>query len=117
MERTQNQKRSLGYALSILISYAAARGALFIVRSRNSCINDPIRSTSSSNAKWPVSRRSSSYTGNISLIEFSTLHRKGSIVFAPSDQHGGCCLRKYSCQWSITQLSGRTFDGSLTPCR
>src|SRR5262245_59161935 len=30
---------------------------LFIVRSRNSCINDPIRSTSSSNAKWPVSRR------------------------------------------------------------
>src|SRR3954470_13784981 len=30
---------------------------LFIVRSRNSCINDPIRSTSSSTAKWPVSRR------------------------------------------------------------
>src|SRR5215471_15372759 len=63
MERTQNQKRSLGNALSILISYAAARGALFIVRSRNSCINDPIRSTSSSNAKWPVSRRWSSALG------------------------------------------------------
>src|ERR1700757_336205 len=28
-------------------------------------------------------------TGNISFIEFSTLHRKDSIVFAPSDQHGG----------------------------
>src|SRR5262245_18904264 len=28
-------------------------------------------------------------TGNIPLIEFSTLHRKDSIVFAPSDQHGG----------------------------
>src|SRR5215472_980880 len=28
-------------------------------------------------------------TGNISLKEFSTLHRKDSIVFAPSDQRGG----------------------------
>src|SRR5262249_36128443 len=28
-------------------------------------------------------------TGNISFIEFSTLHRKDSIVFAPSDQRGG----------------------------
>src|SRR5215467_12378423 len=28
-------------------------------------------------------------TGNISFIEFSTLHRKDSIVFAPSDQGGG----------------------------
>src|SRR5262249_27294536 len=28
-------------------------------------------------------------TGNISFVEFSTLHRKDSIVFAPSDQHGG----------------------------
>jgi hypothetical protein len=37
-------------------------------------------------------------TGNISFKEFSTLHRKDSIVFAPSDQLGGCCLRKYSCQ-------------------
>ncbi len=37
-------------------------------------------------------------TGNISFKEFSTLHRKDSIVFAPSDQRGGCCLRKYSCQ-------------------
>ena len=27
--------------------------------------------------------------GNISFIEFSTLHRKDSIVFAPSDQRGG----------------------------
>src|SRR5262244_659226 len=40
---------------------------LFIVRSRNSCINNPIRSTSSSNAKWPVSRRWSSALG-ISLL-------------------------------------------------
>src|SRR5438046_6829108 len=31
-------------------------------------------------------------TGNISFIEFSTLHRKDSIVFAPSDQHGGLLL-------------------------
>src|SRR5215468_2752330 len=28
-------------------------------------------------------------TGDISLVEFSTLHRKDSIVFAPSDQRGG----------------------------
>src|SRR5499433_2131339 len=28
-------------------------------------------------------------TGKISFVEFSTLHRKNSIVFAPSDQHGG----------------------------
>src|SRR5262249_62245606 len=28
-------------------------------------------------------------TGNISFIEFGTLHRKNSIVFAPSDQRGG----------------------------
>src|SRR5437667_9306520 len=28
-------------------------------------------------------------TGNISFKEFSTLHRKDSIVFAPSDQRGG----------------------------
>src|SRR5262249_44659421 len=42
----------------------------FIVRSRNSCINDPIRSTSSSNAKWPVSRRWSSALG-ISLLKSS----------------------------------------------
>src|SRR5215472_17011476 len=41
-----------------------------IVRSRNSCINDPIRSTSSSNAKWPVSRRWSSALG-ISLFKSS----------------------------------------------
>src|SRR5215469_17211341 len=27
--------------------------------------------------------------GNISLKEFSTLHREDSIVFAPSDQRGG----------------------------
>src|SRR5262249_16824003 len=28
-------------------------------------------------------------TGNISFKEFSTLHGKDSIVFAPGDQHGG----------------------------
>src|SRR5258708_11686780 len=28
-------------------------------------------------------------TGDISFVEFSTLHGKDSIVFAPSDQHGG----------------------------
>src|SRR5215469_9531258 len=43
---------------------------LFSVRSRNSCINDPIRSTSSSNAKWPVSRRWISALG-ISLLKSS----------------------------------------------
>ena len=43
---------------------------LFIVRSRNSFISDPIRSTSSSNAKWPVSRRWSSALG-ISLFKSS----------------------------------------------
>ena len=26
---------------------------------------------------------------DIPFVEFSTLHRKDSIVFAPSDQHGG----------------------------
>ena len=43
---------------------------LFIVRLRNTCISDPIRSTSSSNAKWPVSRRWSSALG-ISLFKSS----------------------------------------------
>jgi hypothetical protein len=43
---------------------------LFIFRSRNSCISDLIRSTSSSNAKWPVSRRCSSAPG-ISLLKSS----------------------------------------------
>ena len=28
-------------------------------------------------------------TGNISFVELRALHRKDSIVFAPSDQHGG----------------------------
>src|SRR5437764_5575496 len=28
-------------------------------------------------------------TGNVSLVEFSTLHRKDFIVLAPGDQHGG----------------------------
>src|SRR5262245_6972097 len=49
------QPAAVAQRSSTYISYAAARGDLFIVRSRNSCINDPIRSTSSSNAKWPVS--------------------------------------------------------------
>src|SRR2546430_1182780 len=31
-------------------------------------------------------------TGNISFIEFSTLHRKNSIVFTPRDQRGGPLL-------------------------
>src|SRR5438477_12322296 len=31
-------------------------------------------------------------TGNISFIEFSTLHRKDSIVFTPSDQRGGAVV-------------------------
>src|SRR5262250_3751841 len=34
------------------------------------------------------------YTGNISFKEFSTLHRKDSIVFAPSDQRGGLFFTK-----------------------
>src|SRR5215470_671018 len=33
-------------------------------------------------------------TGNISFIEFSALHCKDSIVFAPSDQHGGLFFTK-----------------------
>src|SRR5438552_5320035 len=28
-------------------------------------------------------------TGDIPFLEFSTIHRKDSIVLAPSDQHGG----------------------------
>jgi hypothetical protein len=48
-------------------TYALNTYFLFIVRLRNSCINDPIRSTSSSNAKWPVSKRWSSALG-ISLL-------------------------------------------------
>src|ERR1700747_1278622 len=60
-ERTSppEQAKSLGNALS-----------MFVVRSRNSCINEPIRSTSSSNAKWPVSRRWRSALG-ISLCKSS----------------------------------------------
>ena len=54
---------------------------LFIFRSRNSCISDPIRSTSSSNAKWPVSRRWRSAPG-ISLLK--TNH------WRCSDRYGLC---------------------------
>src|SRR5262249_4950251 len=71
---------------------------LFIVRSRNSCINDPIRSTSSSNAKWPVSRRWSSALG-ISLLKSSAPSTVKIPSFLPQViSMGGCCLRKYSCQ-------------------
>src|SRR4030095_14201880 len=71
---------------------------LFIVRSRNSCINDPIRSTSSSNAKWPVSRRWSSAPG-ISLLKRSAPSTVKIPSFLPQViSVGGCCLRKYSCQ-------------------
>src|SRR5262249_23746013 len=105
MERTQNQNRSLGNTLSILISYAAARGALFIVRSRNSCINDPIRSTSSSNAKWPVSRRWSSALG-ISLLKSSAPSTVKIPSFLPQViSVGGCSLRKYSRQSAKTSRS------------
>src|SRR5207248_11206511 len=70
---------------------------LFIVRSRNSCINDPIRSTSSSNAKWPVSRRWSSALG-ISLLKSSAPSTVKIPSFSPQAiSMGGCCLRKYSC--------------------
>ena len=71
---------------------------LFIVRPRNSCINDPIRSTSSSNAKWPVSRRWSSALG-ISLLKRSAPFTVKIPSFLPQViSVGGCCLRKYSCQ-------------------
>src|SRR5205823_14564160 len=71
---------------------------LVIVRSRNSCINDPIRSTSSSNAKWPVSRRWSSALG-ISLLKSSAPSTVKIPSFSPQAiSMGGCCLRKYSCQ-------------------
>src|SRR6516164_9692370 len=40
-----------------MILYFSTLIFLFIFRSRNSWINDPIRSNFSSNAKWPVSRR------------------------------------------------------------
>src|SRR5262249_32224128 len=71
---------------------------LFIVRSRNSCINDPIRSTSSSNAKWPVSRRWSSALG-ISVLKSSAPSTVKIPSFLPQViSVGGCCLRKYFCQ-------------------
>src|SRR5207244_10721113 len=71
---------------------------LFIVRSRNSCINDPIRSTSSSNAKWPVSKRWSSALG-ISLLKSSAVSTVKIPSFLPQViSVGGCCLWKYSCQ-------------------
>src|SRR5215813_14966653 len=70
----------------------------FIFRSRNSCINDPIRSPSSSNAKWPVSRRWSSALG-ISLLKSSAPCTVKIPSFLPQViSMGGCCLRKYSCQ-------------------
>src|SRR5213079_944458 len=75
---------------------------LFIVRSRNSCINDPIRSTSSSNAKWPVSRRWSSALG-ISLLKSSAPSTVKIPSFLPQViSVGGCCSRKYSCQSAKT---------------
>src|ERR1700745_3832970 len=78
---------------------------LFIVRSRNSCINDPIRSASSSNAKWPVSRRWSSALG-ISLLKSSAPSTVKIPSFLPQVINvGGCCLRKYSCQSAKTSRS------------
>src|SRR3954465_6618615 len=71
---------------------------LLIVRSRKSCINDPIRSTSSSNAKWPVSRRWSSAPG-ISRLKSSAPSTVKIPSFLPQvTSMGGCCLRKYACQ-------------------
>ena len=77
--RTRRQRRTLGVSAeknnrenpeSKDISWQRPFGTYFllIVRSRNSRINDPIRSTSSSNAKWPVSRRWSSALGISPLI-------------------------------------------------
>jgi hypothetical protein len=54
-----------------------------IVRSRNSCINDSIRSTSSFKREMARVEKMELCTGNISFKDFSTLHRKGSIVFCP----------------------------------
>src|SRR5215472_1630221 len=100
MERTQNQQGqgSLRTALSTLLSWS-------IVRSRNARINDPIRTSSSSNAKWPVSIRLISAPGR-SLLNSSAPSTVKIPSFLPQViSMGGCCLRKYSCQSAKTSRS------------
>src|SRR5436853_7221454 len=82
MERTQNQNRSLGNALSLLIScfYCSVEK---LMHQRPNPIHFFFQREMARVEKMELC------TGNISFIEFSTLHRKDSIVFTPSDQRGG----------------------------
>src|SRR5438067_11627218 len=81
MERTQNQKRSLGSALSILISCYGSVEKL--MHQRPNPIHFFFQREMARVEKMELCTR------NISFKEFSTLHRKDSSVFAPSDQRGG----------------------------
>src|SRR6201985_3636807 len=81
MERTQNLKRSLGNALSILISYYCSVEKL--MHQRPNPIHFFFQREMARIEKMELC------AGNISFQEFSTLHREDSIVFAPRDQRRG----------------------------
>src|SRR5438105_12297664 len=81
MERTQNQERSLGNALSILISCCCSVEKL--MHQRPNPIHFFFQREMARIEKMELC------AGNISFQEFSTLHRKDSIVFAPRDQRRG----------------------------
>src|SRR5436853_7429715 len=82
MERTQNQNRSLGNALSLLIScfYCSVEKLL---HQRPNPIHFFFQREMARIEKMELC------AGNISFQEFSTLHREDSIVFAPRDQRRG----------------------------
>src|SRR5436305_9183907 len=81
MERTQNQKRSLSDALQCLfLVYSSVEK---LMHQRPNPIHFFFQREMARVEKMELC------TGNISFIEFSTLHRKDSIVFTPSDQRGG----------------------------
>src|SRR5207244_4763633 len=81
MESTQNQERSLGNALSILISCCCSVEKL--MHQRPNPIHFFFQREMARVEKMKLC------TGSISFKEFSNLHRKDSIVFAPSHQRRG----------------------------
>src|ERR1043166_7613153 len=81
MAMSQNQKRSLGNALSILfLVYCSVEK---LTHQRPNPIHFFFQREMARVEKMELR------AGNISFKEFNPLHRKDSIVFAPSDQRGG----------------------------
>src|SRR5262244_2220369 len=81
MERTQNQKRSLGNAFQYLfLVYCSVEK---LMHQRPNPIHFFFQREMARVEKMELC------AWDIPFVEFSTLHRKDSIVFAPSDQRGG----------------------------